>query len=69
MKTEVFIDGMHCEHCVAAAEKALLGLGKIDKVKVSLKKGKATVHSASPLDSEAVKSCIAEAGFTVTEIK
>lgn len=69
MKTEVKIDGMHCEHCVAAAEKALLGLGNIKKVKVSLKKGMATIHSEKPLDNEAIKNSIAEAGFTVTDIQ
>ena len=68
MKTEVKIEGMHCEHCVAAAEKAILGLGNIKKVRVSLKKGKATVYTDSPLDAEAVKSAISEAGFKVTGI-
>lgn len=69
MKTEVKIEGMHCEHCVAKAEKALLGAGPVKKVRTSLKKGKATLYSDVPLDAEAIKKSIAEAGFTVTSIE
>lgn len=68
MKKEIKIDGMHCEHCAAAVEKALSSLDGVKKVKVKLEKGIAKLDGEGVSD-EAVRAAVAEAGFTVTGIK
>lgn len=67
MKKEIKIDGMHCEHCAAAVEKALSSLDGVKKVKVKLEKGLAKLDGE--VSDEAVKAAVAEAGFTVTGIE
>ena len=42
-KIEFNVKGMSCEHCVATVEKAVTELEGVKKVKVNLKKEKATV--------------------------
>lgn len=67
MKKEIKIDGMHCEHCAAAVEKALSSLDGVKKVKVKLEKGLAKLDGE--VSDEAIKAAVAEAGFTVTGIE
>ncbi len=67
MKKEIKIDGMHCEHCAASVEKALSSLEGVKKVKVKLQKGIAKLDGE--VSDEAIRSAVAEAGFTVTEIE
>lgn len=43
MKSVIKIDGMTCDHCVGRVEKGLANLPGVEKVKVKLKKGEATV--------------------------
>ncbi len=66
-KSEVKIEGMRCEHCSAHAEKALKELG-LD-AEVNLKKKTAYFTPDPSVDDEAIKKAIADAGYTVTEIK
>ncbi|HAQ63992.1 MAG TPA: mercury transporter [Ruminococcaceae bacterium] len=67
MKKEIKIDGMHCEHCAASVEKALSSLEGVKKVKVKLQKGIAKLDGE--VSDEAIRSAVAEAGFTVTGIE
>ncbi|PWM74587.1 MAG: copper-translocating P-type ATPase [Bacillota bacterium] len=66
-KSEVKIEGMKCEHCSAHAEKALKSLG-LD-VAVDLKKKAAYFAPDESVSDDAIRAAIAEAGYTVTEIK
>ena len=53
------IEGMTCEHCVAAVRKALTGVDGVDEVtEVDLQSGSATVTGSSPVQDlvDAVKS-------------
>ena len=67
MKKEIKIDGMHCEHCAAKVEAALSALDGVKKVKVKLAKGIAKLDGE--VSDEAIRSAVAEAGFTVTGIE
>ncbi len=67
MKKEIKIDGMHCEHCAASVEKALSSLEGVKKVKVKLAKGIAKLDGE--VSDEAIRTAVAEAGFTVTGIE
>ena len=57
------IQGMTCGHCVASVSDALRTLPGVDDVNVDLDSGTATVTSESALDSHAVRSAVAEAGY------
>ena len=66
-KSEVKIEGMRCEHCSAHVEKTLKELG-LD-AEVNLKKKTAYFTPDANVSDEAIKKAIADAGYTVTEIK
>lgn len=66
-KSEVKIEGMKCEHCSAHAEQALKALG-LDAT-VDLKKKTAYFTPDESVSDEAIKNAVAEAGYTVTQIR
>jgi len=62
-KTVIKIEGMSCNHCKMAVEKALKGISGVTDVKVDLDKKEAVV-SGSPEKAAMVKA-IDEAGFKI----
>ncbi|MBQ0066570.1 MAG: heavy-metal-associated domain-containing protein [Phascolarctobacterium sp.] len=66
MKT-VQIEGMHCQHCVAAVKGALEKLN-FQRVQVSLENNNAVIWD-DKVDEQAVRQAIEELGFDVTAIK
>jgi copper chaperone CopZ len=62
--TIVHINGMKCQHCAAATQKALEGLGAIE-VQIDVEKGEARYKGA--IDGEAVRQAIAAKGFMVVD--
>lgn len=58
------IDGMKCQHCVKAAQKALEDLGATE-VEIDLSKGEASFTGS--LEKEAVRKAVAEKGFTLID--
>ena len=65
MKT-LSIQGMMCAHCVSHVEKALSAVPGVKTVTVNLENGTATVTGDATPD--ALKSAVAEAGYTVTNL-
>lgn len=57
------IDGMSCQHCVAAIEKGLKSMPGVAEVRVSLTPGQAAVSGRS-LDVDAMKETIRDLGYT-----
>lgn len=62
--TDISVGGMTCEKCVAAVENTLNALDGV-WARVSLEGKSAHVLSKNPLDMEAVKDAIREAGYYV----
>lgn len=63
-KIDFNVTGMSCEHCVATVEKAVVELEGVKKVKVNLKKEKATVKfDESCLTTHAIISAIEAKDF------
>ena len=61
----IHIEGMMCQHCKAAVEKALRAVGGVESVEVSLEDKCATVTgSAAPA---ALKQAVVDAGYEVKE--
>ena len=60
----VKINGMSCQHCVAAVKKALDGLDGVDSSEVSV--GSATVvFDESKTNKDAIEGAIQNAGYTI----
>ncbi len=64
--TEFLVTGMTCGHCVASVTEEVGAIAGVQNVDVVLKKGGAsrvTVHADGPLDAEAVRAAVEEAGY------
>ena len=57
------VSGMSCGHCVAAVTAELEKLDGVTAVDVTLDRGAVTVRSTQPLDEEAVRAAVDEAGY------
>jgi copper chaperone CopZ len=57
------IKGMTCGHCVNSVSSELGQLPGVSDVQVDLTTGTATVTSAQPLDPQAVREAVDEAGY------
>jgi len=61
----VKIEGMTCQHCVMAVEKALAGVPGVTNVQVDLTRGEATFDETAPVDMNAVRETVLKAGYQV----
>lgn len=62
------VQGMTCGHCVKAVTEELTALEGVTAVDVDLQAGgtsKVTVTSEGPLDEQAVRDAVGEAGYQV----
>ncbi|WP_416964506.1 heavy-metal-associated domain-containing protein [Streptomyces sp. Agncl-13] len=57
------VSGMSCGHCEGSVSGELSGLPGVTSVKAVASTGEVTVVSAAPLDDEAVRAAVDEAGF------
>ena len=57
------VSGMSCGHCEGAVSGELSELTGVTSVKAVASTGEVTVVSAAPLDEEAVRAAVDEAGF------
>lgn len=60
---EIKIEGMMCQHCRAAVEKALRAVSGVETVEVSLENKRAVVTGTA--DYEALKKAVVDAGYEV----
>jgi copper chaperone len=59
------VEGMTCQHCVNAVTEEVAKLPGVQQVAVDLPTGVVTVTSAGPLDDDAVRVAVDEAGYAV----
>jgi copper chaperone CopZ len=57
------VSGMSCGHCEGAVSGELSELAGVTSVKAVASTGEVTVVSVAPLDEEAVRAAVDEAGF------
>ncbi|MFD7017442.1 heavy-metal-associated domain-containing protein [Streptomyces sp. NPDC059161] len=57
------VSGMSCGHCEGAVSGEISEIEGVTSVKAVASTGEVTVISAAPLDEEAVRAAIDEAGF------
>ncbi len=57
------VSGMTCGHCEGAVSKEISALDGVTAVSAVAKTGEVTVTSATPLDEQAVRAAVDEAGY------
>ena len=57
--------GMTCGHCVSAVTEEVSALPGVTAVDVDLASGGLTVTSEAPVDEDAVRAAVEEAGYEV----
>ncbi|MGY1700163.1 heavy-metal-associated domain-containing protein [Geodermatophilus sp. SYSU D00766] len=57
------VTGMTCQHCVAAVTEEVGDLPGVTGVEVDLSSGGLTVTSETPVDDDAVRAAVEEAGY------
>ena len=57
------VTGMSCGHCEGSVSAEIAELPGVTSVKAVAASGEVTVVSAAPLDEEAVRAAVDEAGF------
>ena len=60
------VTGMTCQHCVASVTEEVQELPGVQRVEVSLDGGTLRLTSTRPLDDEAVRRAVEEAGYALT---
>lgn len=60
------VTGMTCGHCESAVTEEVSALEGVTSVKAVAATGQVTVVSTGPLDDEAVRAAIDEAGYELT---
>jgi copper ion binding protein len=61
--TSFQVQGMTCGHCVNSVSTEVGALPGVTDVQVDLASGQLTVTSESPLDTDAVRAAVDEAGY------
>jgi copper chaperone len=64
--THLLVTGMTCQHCVRSVTEELSALPAVQSVDVDLVPDAAshvTIRSAGPLDDDAVREAVREAGY------
>jgi len=57
------VSGMTCGHCVQSVSSEVSALDGVEAVDVDLASGAVTVTSQQPLDTDAVRAAVDEAGY------
>ncbi|MGH3673717.1 MAG: heavy-metal-associated domain-containing protein [Pseudonocardiaceae bacterium] len=64
--SEYTVMGMTCQHCVTAVTEEVSAIEGVTEVQVDLPTGLVSVTSEKPLDGDAVRAAIDEAGYEVS---
>jgi copper ion binding protein len=64
--TTIIVTGMTCEHCVRSVRDELTKLDGVSGVDVDLGSGQVTLHTSAPVEPDAVRAAVEEAGYEVS---
>jgi copper ion binding protein len=59
------VEGMTCGHCVSSVRSEVSTIAGVRAVDVDLATGRVTVTSDAPIDPDAVRAAVDEAGYEV----
>ncbi len=66
-KQELTVSGMTCGHCVQRLTTALSALSGVDDVDAT--SGRAILHAAHPLSTDALAEAVSEADYELTAVR
>lgn len=69
MTTTYQVSGMTCGHCASAVSGELTKLAGVRTVDVDVATGAVRVDSEAPLDIEAVRAAVDEAGYDLVGVR
>ena len=69
MKQTLTVEGMMCMHCAGRVKQALEALDGAISAEVNLKKKRVVLTSESGISREVMEKAIADAGYTLTDVK
>jgi copper chaperone CopZ len=61
--TTYTVSGLHCSGCVASVSEEVQEIPGVQNVDLVLETGALTITTAEPVDEDAVKAAVAEAGY------
>ena len=61
--TTVTVTGMTCGHCAASVREELSEITGVTAVEVDVASGAVTIESVAPVDAEAIRCAVVEAGY------
>jgi copper chaperone len=61
--TTYTVSGLHCSGCVASVSEEVREIPGVENVDLVLETGALTITTAEPVDEDAVKAAVAEAGY------
>jgi copper chaperone len=61
----ITVTGMTCDHCVRAVTEEVGQIAGVTGVDVDLTSGRVTIESDSPVDDDAIRAAVDEAGYEV----
>lgn len=61
--TTVTVTGMTCGHCAASVREELSEIPGVQAVEVDVASGAVTIESDAPVEPDAIKSAVEEAGY------
>jgi copper chaperone CopZ len=68
IREHYLVDGMTCSHCVSSVTEEVSALDGVEDVKVALNAGgtsRVMVVSSRPIDPEAIRGAVTEAGYSL----
>lgn len=69
MRTVLKVTGMTCQHCVQSVTKALQNVAGVQKVNVSLERGRAEVEYLGNVETQNLVSVVVDAGYEAGEVQ
>ena len=60
------LSGLHCSGCVASVSEEVREIPGVQDVDLVLETGALTIITAEPVDADAVKAAVAEAGYQLS---
>ena len=65
--TTIAVEGMTCAGCASSERAELSHLPGVSDVSIDLAGGTVTIASIRPVDPDAVRAAVEEAGYTLTD--
>ena len=57
------VSGLHCSGCVATVSEEVQEIPGVQNVELELETGALTITTAEPVDDDAIKAAVEEAGY------